>query len=422
LSFFSFVKKVLAIPFKGITLFIYKNIIINIYKLFYFISKTFNIIIPSERIRPLYIFLNKYISHIIVILLVVSISFANFFTSETRAEGFGEKSVLFALATGGNMEEQYIEETMESSQHEVTSYLETQTTAVSATQNIYTNEEVSIQEADILIADEGSALVKPEFSSIEASKAHRDKIVEYTVQGGDTIGSIAQNFNISTNTILWSNGLSKYSLIKPEQILTILPTSGISHKVGSGDNLAKIAKKYSADNEKIIEFNKLADASDIQVGQLLIIPEGQPYYAPTPRPKLASVGQIFKPTHVNVPAGSKMAWPTTARRISQYFNWRHHGLDIDGGFGDPIWAADDGVITKVAYLKYGYGYHVIIDHGGGKTTLYAHFQNIYVKQGQRVARGDVLGEMGSTGYSTGSHLHFEVRFGSKKYNPLSYIR
>ncbi len=414
-----------AEPIKIIGRFFYRYFILNLYKFLYNIKKILKILLPTETFRPLYIFLNKYITHIVIIILVVSISVTNFAAEETRAEGFGEKSVLFALATGSNLEEQYIEETLEAGMPtDVNRYLGTETTAVTASNSIYTNEEAVDVNTELVLSDDNSDLIKPEFSSIEASKIKRDKTSEYIVQGGDTIGSIAQKFNISSNTVLWENNLSKFSLIKPGQKLSILPTSGISYKVTSGDNLNKIAKKYQADEDKIIEFNKLADASDITVGQIIFVPEGQPYYAPRPATRLASVGQIFNPVHVNVPSGTSMAWPTTARRISQYYNWRHTGLDIDGGFGDPIWAADDGVITKVAWLKYGYGYHIIIDHGGGKSTLYAHFQRINsnMKVGLRVARGDVLGEMGSTGYSTGSHLHFEVRFGSKKYNPLSYIK
>lgn len=423
-SFFCFLKKLFLKPIKKILIIFYKLIILNFYKSYYLLGRLIKLIIPSDKIKPVYLFLNKYISHIIIIILVISVSFANFTNTETRAEGFGEKSYLFALATGGNMEDEYIEETLASiEQPAVTSYLNSQTTAVSANQQILTTKEAAKQEDNSVLAGDSSTLVKPEISSMEASKKHRDKPVEYIVQSGNTISSIADKFGISTNTILWENSLSKSSLIKPDQKLTILPTSGVSHKIASGDTIAKIAKKYQAEEEKIIEFNKLADATDIQVGQTIFIPEGQPYYVPIKtNTRLASVKKIFTPTQVSAPTGGKMLWPTTARRISQYYNWRHTGLDIDGDFGDPIWAPEDGVVTKVAYLKYGYGYHVILDHGGGKTTLYAHFQKIYVQPGQTVARGEILGEMGSTGYSTGSHLHFEVRFSGKKYNPLNYIR
>jgi len=415
-------KSVLWKPLKIIGLFFHKLIVINLYKIYLLGKKSSKAIFPSDKIRPLYLFINKYLPHLVIIILVVSVSFTNIFTRETRAEGFGEKSILYALATGSNMEDDYIEETIETSQPKVTSYLGTGTPAISAPQQILTTQETSPEATSLSFSGEGEALVKPELASIEASKKQRDKSIEYIVQSGDTISSIAQNFGITSDTILWENNLNKFSIINPGQKLIILPTSGISYKVAKGDTLAAIAKKYQSDETKIIEFNKLADESDLQVGQILIIPEGQPYYVSPPQTKLASITQIFQPTAPALSDPTKMLWPTTARRISQYFSWRHTGLDIDGDFGDPIWAADDGVVIKVAYLNTGYGYHVIIDHGGGKTTTYAHLQKIYVKQGQKVARGEVLGEEGSTGHSTGSHLHFEVRFNGKVYNPLSYIK
>lgn len=422
-AFFNLLKILVLKPLKAVFLLFYKYVVINLYKIFYLLTKIKRQLLPDEKIEPVYVFINKYITHLILIILVISISFTNFLTNETRAEGIGEKSVLFALATGGNPEEEYVEETLDSSQSKITSYLESQTTTVSANQQVLTDEQNTSETSESAITGDNTALVKPELSSIEASKKQRDKIIEYTVKDGDTISSIAQNFNVSTETILWENNLGKNSFIRPGQTLNILPTNGVSYKIAANDTLAKIAKKYQADTNKIIEFNQLFNETDIQAGQVIIIPEGQPYYPPvSTSPKLASISKIFTPTHVDVPVGEKMAWPTTARRISQYFNWRHVGLDIDGEFGDPIWAAEDGTIIKVAYMKSGYGYHVIIDHGNGKQTLYGHFQKIYVEQGQKVSRGDVLGEMGSTGYSTGSHLHLEVRINGKKYNPLSYIK
>jgi murein DD-endopeptidase MepM/ murein hydrolase activator NlpD len=418
-SFFNLLsplKKIL----KFLLFFLYKYLILNIYRLSYYLRKVKNFIFPSEKIRLISLFINKYIYHLVIILLASLISIANILTPETKAENFGEKSILFALATGSNFEDEYIEETLEA-MPATTSYLDSESPAVSGTPHV--SYETGEEEGELPTTEEGSAILKPEFTTMDASKKFRDKPIEYTVQTGDTISSIAQNFTITTETILWANNLTKFSYIQPGQKLVILPVSGLSHKVVKGDTIGKIATKYKAAKDKIIEFNKLASESDIQTDQILIIPEGQPYYAPIPvQPKLASIKQIFNPSHVEVPSGDKMAWPTTARRISQYFSWRHIGLDIDGNFGDPIWAADDGIVIKSVCMKTGYGCHVIIDHGGGKTTLYGHFQKLYVKEGQRVVRGDVLGEMGSTGRSTGSHLHFEVRFGGKRYNPLSYIR
>ncbi|MCX6739682.1 MAG: M23 family metallopeptidase [Candidatus Parcubacteria bacterium] len=398
---------------------ILKKILILEIRFFYWLKKYFKKIFPEDTIKPIYIFLNKYISHIVIIVLVFIISFANIFTSEIRAETYGEKSILFVLATGSDYEDEYIEEGLISGDSETASYYDQG--AISLTESASVDENM-----DIAFSSDNSSLIKPEIPSLEAATPTRDKIVEYTVQQGDTISTIGAKFGLNQNTILWENSLTATSYIRPGQKLTILPTNGISYKVVKNDNLAKIASRYSIDKNKIIEFNRLADEADIQIGQMLIIPEARPYYPPVvaSKPKLSNITKIFTPTqtHVDVPASDKMAWPTTTHRISQYFNWRHIGLDIDGDFGDPIWAAEAGVVIKSICMKTGYGCHVIIDHGNGKTTLYGHFQKLYVKEGQQVNRGDVLGEEGSTGHSTGAHLHFEVRFGGKRYNPLSYIK
>ncbi len=388
-------------------------------RIFYKLKKYLRQIFPNQTIKPIYLFINKYIGHVVMILLVFIISFANVFTSETRAENYGEKSILYGLVTGSSWEEEYIEESLIVGDSQITSYFEETGIAAPETGTVE-------EETGIAISEESASLEKPQIPSLQAiAPPTRDKIIEYVVQQGDTVSTIADRFGITQNTILWENNLSGTSYIRPGQTLRILPTSGISYKIVKNDNLAKISSRYKIDADKIIEFNRLADESDIQVGQQIIIPEAKPYYPPVAaKPKISNITKIFTPaqTHVDVPAGDKMAWPTTARRISQYFNWRHIGLDIDGEFGDPIWAADDGVVIKSVCMKTGYGCHVIIDHGNGKTTLYAHFQKLYVKEGQSVVRGDVLGEQGSTGYSTGAHLHFEVRFGGKRYNPLSYIK
>lgn len=356
----------------------------------------------------------------VIIILVFVISFANIFASETKAENFGDQSLLFSLASGTTLGAQYVEEGIDSGESTVKSYWQNEQTALSPETN-----GLAVEETELNLSSDSAALIKPEIPSLEAARPTRTNIIDYTVKPGDTIGTIAQMFGISQNTILWENNLTSSSYIRPNDVLRILPTTGISYKVAKNDTMGKIAQKYSADKNKILDFNRLVDESDIQIGQLLIIPEGKPYYAPAPaQPKLATIQKIFVPvsSHIDVPSGDKMAWPTTARRISQYFNWRHVGLDIDGDFGDPIWTAADGVVTKSLCQKTGYGCHVIVDHGNGLTTLYAHFQKLYVKEGQKVVRGDVLGEQGSTGKSTGAHLHFEVRINGKKYNPLSYIK
>ena len=134
---------------------------------------------------------------------------------------------------------------------------------------------------------------------------------------------------------------------------------------------------------------------------------------------LADIRNIFKPAQ---PIAGKLNWPTTSKRITQYFlGWRHSGLDIGVKVGQPVYAANDGVVITSGWNSGGYGYYVIIDHGNGFHTLYAHNSKNYVTKGERVKKGDVISASGSTGRSTGPHLHFEVRVNGNKVNPLDYL-
>lgn len=420
-SFFNLLK-ILLVPLAYLGSFIYRYAIIGIYKFYFYLRKIFKKIFPSEKFKPIYILINKYSPHLFIIILTIAISFSNLFTSKTSAQSFGEKSILYSLATGSDSEDQYIEESIDSTLPKIhTNYLDGQTAAVSSTQNIIS--EIPDETENQLPLTGTGAIVKPEISSTEVIQKYRDEPIEYTVLDGDTIGSIAEEFEISEETVMWQNNLSKYSIIRPGQKLMILPINGVTHRVVKGDTLSKIATRYKADKQKIIEYNKLVDESDISVGQILIVPEGTPYRPPLAPTQLAPIKQIFEQPIVDPGRDSgKMFWPNGCRRITQYFSWRHIGLDIACPLGTPIKAADDGVIIKVAILSTGYGHHVIIDHGNGKTTLYGHMTTIYVKEGQTVQRGETIGLEGSTGKSTGPHLHFEVRFWGVRYNPLNYIK
>ena len=116
-----------------------------------------------------------------------------------------------------------------------------------------------------------------------------------------------------------------------------------------------------------------------------------------------------------------MNWPTVGHRITQYYSWRHRAVDIANKTGTSIYAADAGTINVVGWGK-GYGNQIVINHGGGKKTRYAHLSKFYVKRGQKVGKGETIAAMGSTGWSTGPHVHFEVIINGKKYNPLNYTK
>ncbi len=278
-------------------------------------------------------------------------------------------------------------------------------------------------EETMLLAQSGDALIKPEFTGTEIAPRLRESIITYTVKPGDTISEIAEMFNVSTNTILWENKIGPRDFIKPGQELVILQVTGVTHTIARGDTLNSIANKYKAKTEDILEINKLADASQITVGKKIVIPDGIP---PAPviqtapaRSGLANIREIFKPA---TPAVGSFNWPTTSKRITQYFlGWRHAGIDIGAASGQPVYAAEDGVVITSGWNRGGYGYYVIIDHGNGIHTLYAHNSKNHVKVGERVSKGDVIASIGSTGRSTGPHLHFEVRVNGNKVNPLDYL-
>lgn len=257
----------------------------------------------------------------------------------------------------------------------------------------------------------------------------RTDVIQYTVEGGDTVSTIAARFGISSRSVLWANGLGEYDYIKPGQSLKIPPQSGVLYTVKQGDTLASIVQKYKGDIDEILTANRLAVAEAIQPGMELMIPNGEVPAPPAPAaPTRTLLGGIFsRPTTTNIPpsvsgGAGRFVWPTPNRRINQYYRGRYHtGIDIEGHYSSPIYASAGGTVTFAAFNRSGYGLHIIIDHGNGYKTLYGHASKIFVKVGQRVERGQTIAMVGSTGRSTGTHLHFEIRTGSGFLNPLSFF-
>lgn len=268
--------------------------------------------------------------------------------------------------------------------------------------------------------------VIPESESGDSLEPTRTKIIDYVVEQGDSTGKIAQKFGLKTNTILLANDLSSRSIIRPGQTLRILPVDGIAYKVKKGDTILQLAKKYKADTEEIFEMNGLSDETWLRIGEELILPDATPpSVIPTVRRITPSIKNVFTPpSAADTSSNSRLLWPTAARRITQYFSWRHRGLDIAGPMQTPIFASADGTVTYSGWNSGGYGNMIIIDHGGGLYTRYGHATRNLVKSGDQVKRGDVIQLMGSTGRSTGPHLHFEVTEGStyNRVNPLNYIQ
>lgn len=254
----------------------------------------------------------------------------------------------------------------------------------------------------------------------------RSEIIDYKIETGDTLSSIAKKFDISTDTIKWANNLTS-DIIKPGETLKILPVTGVSHKVVSGDSLASVAKKYSAEEQAVLDFpfNDIPDDFSLKVGQVLIIPEGSPPETKIPiRPKYRSQYLAQGPASpaFEAPFGASFTWPTQGV-LTQYFAWYHPGTDVANRSAPAISASDGGRVIVAGWPdNQGYGNRVVIDHGNGYTSLYAHLSNIYVSVGDSVSRGQLIGQMGSTGRSTGTHLHFEIHYKGVAINPLAILK
>ncbi len=257
------------------------------------------------------------------------------------------------------------------------------------------------------------------------SEKPRSEIVEHKIEDGETLSSIAKKYSISTDTIRWENDLTN-DTIKPGDTLKILPVSGVSYTVKSGDTLQSVAKKYSANEQAIVDFpfNDIPDDFSLRTGQLLIIPDGSPpeVKAPVQRRQPQYIAQGPASAGFSAPGGAIFIWPTQGS-ITQNFAWYHPGVDLANRSAPAVTAADGGTIVVAGWPDgYGYGNRVVIDHGNGYRSLYAHLSNIYVSVGQTVSRGQVVGQMGTTGRSTGIHLHLEIHYRGVAINPLAILK
>ncbi|HCW51374.1 MAG TPA: peptidase M23, partial [Clostridiales bacterium] len=236
-------------------------------------------------------------------------------------------------------------------------------------------------------------------------------IITHIVGPGETLSAIAERYGVTPATIALSSGLVNPDRIYPGQRLVFPSVVGLLHRVRSGDSLSTIAAMYQVTASDIVQANDLADPDLLSEGQVLIIPGG--------RPKQVTVAS--SPAADRSPRG--LIWPCRGPITSRFgprWGRLHTGIDIAAPYGASIRAAAAGRVTHAGW--YGnYGRCVILDHGGGLQTLYAHAHEILVTVGESVAQGQVIARVGTTGNSTGPHLHFEVRVSGSIRNPLNYL-
>ncbi|MCA9372956.1 M23 family metallopeptidase [Candidatus Woesebacteria bacterium] len=271
----------------------------------------------------------------------------------------------------------------------------------------------------------------PSFYTQQAEEVQQyrgGEIITHYVQEGDTLESIAVRYGLQVDTILWENNLRKTDPIKPGQELSILPIDGVRHKVARGETIYSIGKKYGLEGSQIqmivdYPFNEFLndETFELATGQYLMVPEGiKPEEKKTV--PVRSAGYLAQtPSAGSVTAQGSFVWPTSGT-ITQRYSFYHKAIDIANRSAGAILAADSGTVVAAGWDNSGYGNRIMIDHGNGYVTLYGHLSSFQVGQGQTVNRGDVLGQMGSTGRSTGTHLHFEIRQGGVLLNPLNFLK
>lgn len=268
----------------------------------------------------------------------------------------------------------------------------------------------------------GESLNETGLVTLESDKPW-NQVSEYTIKDGDTLSSVAAKFDVSIDSVKWANEKVDWKKIKAGDVVNIPPVTGIVYKVKAGDTIYSIAKKFETNAQGIVDFplNTFADDETfaLAAGQTLIVPDG--VMPDAPAPTLPRFANVLTPDAGAVSGSGSFVWPAYGR-ITQPFRWYHKGVDIANHDGGAILASDAGTVIVSGWTNSGYGNHVIIDHGNGYKTLYAHMSSLSVVTGQRVARGATLGQMGSTGRSTGTHLHFEIRTGSGFADPLAYLK
>ena len=266
----------------------------------------------------------------------------------------------------------------------------------------------------------------------------RQEVITYTVRSGDTLFGISEKYGFTPVTILWSNAILKDDphLLRPDQELLISPVTGVVRVVHEGDTVDGLASVYRADSEDIINWpgNQLdPDNPALIEDSVIVVPGGERDFVQWTVPRIARAKRNPLPMSAGpgactggyqggaVGSGS-FIWPASNRYLSGYnYSGYHPAIDIAAGLGAPIYASDSGVVVFAGWSNWGYGYMVVVDHGNGWQTLYSHLSQWNVNCGQSVYQGTVLGLSGSTGNSTGPHLHFEINYQGTRVNPWNYL-
>ncbi|MDP3971100.1 MAG: peptidoglycan DD-metalloendopeptidase family protein [bacterium] len=384
--------------------------------------------------KILFLFGNKYFIHVIIVIITFFVASTNILQAkETQDPNFGMESGLYKIVNpDGELGKDIVEEGLIETSVNNNSYVDTDGLLVANISALDPDAKplrTIEQELQQLETKSGTAFVSS--TALETETGIRADFVEYKIKDGDSVGSLANRYRLTVNSILWANNLTSQSYIKPGDILKIPPYSGYPVEVKDGDTLQKLVEKHKGNFDETLA--SLDGEELIPVGSQVIIIDGEPYIPPPP-PKptyyassgsSSSSGNIYQNQNVaSAPIGAgDLNWPVGCRNsMSTYWG---HGLarDIACPSGTPIYAAHSGTASVQCGGSYcgGYGNYITVS-GDGYRSLYAHMSAFNISGSQYVNRGDVIGFVGSTGRSTGPHLHIEIWIGGAKYDPINLLR
>ena len=267
---------------------------------------------------------------------------------------------------------------------------------------------LALEHAEVEIVDNIALVstVGPLGNVAEAAESSSSyEISTYTVREGDSLGLIAHSFGVSVNTITWANNIPRGGVLTPGQVLVILPVSGVRHTVRAGDTINSIAKKYDGNADDIIDFNDFSINESLEVGTVVIIPDGELRTEPGEREQPRQIVRGGGPEIIGY-----YARPLSGGRKTQGIHG-YNGVDIANPLGSPVFASAPGtvIVARNSGWNGGYGRYIVVAHPNGTQTLYAHLNGLAITAGASVSRGQTIGFVGSSGKSTGPHLHFEIR-------------
>lgn len=289
---------------------------------------------------------------------------------------------------------------------------------------------------DSIAMTEDGFLIKNAGQSVEVDNSDLCDPIEYVVEEGDVLSSIARRFGVSMDTIVWENDITNPHQLRPGTKLSILPVSGITHEIQASDTVVKIAKKYGIDEEKLCKQNQIEIDAELIAGSKIIIPGAKkaittstfiasraPGTYASYKPPTVIDGAIILANGASDKNGTWMIKPTSGE-YTNYFRSGHWAVDIADASRPVIHAAANGTVVKAQCgWNGGYGCVIVVDHSDGFQTLYAHLSELGVTVGESVIQGGEIGTMGNTGRvygKTGIHLHFEVVDNGIKKNPLAF--